>query len=556
MGAGGARRARRCAAAARLPAVAALAAVVALLGVPAGAPAALAGTPVPTAAGEPSPGPGPARFYQQRLSWARCGPDVQKSARSQGDTAPPGFYGRLECARLTVPRDYDHPDRTALQVQLVRLPATGPGKRLGSLVLNPGGPGASGVDYLIGSGSAFARPNQRYDLVSFDPRGTGRTEPVSCGSRLAPPPGNGADDTLAAKEKRINEACGRFSGGLLPWVGTADVARDMDVLRAAVHDDKLNYLGFSYGTKLGAVYAHEFPDKVGRMVLDGVEDPTKNTWQTALAQARGFQRALDDFTADCVRAADCPLGTDDGRAQDQLLRWYRQLTDTPLTVQGRTVDETTYVYALREALYSRSDWPALRQALAQLRRGDGAGILRLSDRGGSLAPTRGTARGGTAVAVPPRAGIPPRRTGQDDQLPPQDQLALRAISCRDTSERYGAADYPRAERELTRASPLFGPDIAPTLLDCYAWPVAGDDSSRDVAAPDAPPMLLVATTNDPATPYEGAANMARALDNSSVVLTFRGEGHAAYTTGDACIQNHVDRFLMDGVLPERGTSCG
>ncbi|MER6309614.1 alpha/beta hydrolase, partial [Streptomyces sp. NPDC001657] len=163
---------------------------------------------------------------------------------------------------------------------------------------------------------------------------------------------------------------------------------------------------------------------------------------------------------------------------------------------------------------------------------------------------------GTAIAVPPRAGIPPRRTGQDDQLPPQDQLALRAISCRDTSERYGAADYPRAERELTRASPLFGPDIAPTLLDCYAWPVAGDDSSRDVAAPDAPPMLLVATTNDPATPYEGAANMARALDNSSVVLTFRGEGHAAYTTGDACIQNHVDRFLMDGVLPERGTSCG
>ncbi|MFG3115052.1 alpha/beta hydrolase [Streptomyces sp. NPDC048197] len=556
MGAGGARRARRCATAARLPAVAAVAAVVALLGVPAGAPAAPAGTPVPTAAGEPSPGPGPARFYQQRLSWERCGPDVRQSARSQGDTAPPGFYDRLECARLTVPRDYGHPDRTALQVQLVRLPATGPGKRLGSLVLNPGGPGASGVDYLIGSGSAFARPNQRYDLVSFDPRGTGRTEPVSCGSRLAPPPGNSADDTLAAKEKRINEACGRYSGGLLPWVGTADVARDMDVLRAAVHDDKLNYLGFSYGTKLGAVYAHEFPDKVGRMVLDGVEDPTKNTWQTALAQARGFQRALDDFTADCVRAADCPLGTDDGRAQDQLLRWYRQLTDTPLTVQGRTVDETTYVYALREALYSRSDWPALRQALAQLRRGDGAGILRLSDIGGSLAPTRSTARGGTAVAVPPRAGIPPRRTGQDDQLPPQDQLALRAISCRDTSERYGAADYPRAERELTLASPLFGPDIAPTLLDCYAWPVAGDDSSRDVAAPDAPPMLLVATTNDPATPYDGAVNMARALDNSSVVLTFRGEGHAAYTTGDTCVQNHVDRFLMDGVLPERGTSCG
>ncbi|MGW9431201.1 alpha/beta fold hydrolase, partial [Streptomyces decoyicus] len=276
-------------------------------------------------------------FYQQTLAWEPCGKDLQNGAQSGGAGQPAGFRKRLECARLEVPRDYGDPGRSTMQVQLIRLKATGPGKRLGSLVLNPGGPGASGVNYLIDSGSAFARLGQRYDIVSFDPRGTGHTEPVSCGSKLAPPPGTGAD-SLAAKEKRINEACGRYSGGLLKWVGTPDVARDMDVLRAAVRDDKLNYLGFSYGTKLGAVYAHEFPRKVGRMVLDSVEDPTKNAWQTALSQARGFQRALDEFSAGCVRAAGCPLGTDKSKAEDQLRRWYQELSDRPMKVHGETVD--------------------------------------------------------------------------------------------------------------------------------------------------------------------------------------------------------------------------
>ncbi|MFK0264810.1 alpha/beta hydrolase [Streptomyces angustmyceticus] len=506
----------------------AVAAVVALL-------AAFGGTPAAAAADVPDL----TSFYQQKLSWEHCGKDLQNGATTDSAAQPPGFRGRLECARLEVPRDYRNPEQSTMQVQLIRLKATGPGKRLGSLVINPGGPGASGVNYLIDSGSAFARLGQRYDIVSFDPRGTGHTDPVSCGSKLAPSAGGA--DSLAAKEKRINDACGRYSGGLLRWVGTPDVARDMDVLRAAVRDDKLNYLGFSYGTKLGAVYAHEFPRKVGRMVLDSVEDPTKNTWQTALSQARGFQRALDDFAADCTRRTDCPLGTDEHKAQDQLRDWYRKLGDRPMKANGETVDETSYVYALREAMYSRSDWPQLRQALAQLGRGDASGILRLSDTGGSSAARN--------------AAVPARRVGQDE-LPSQDQLSLRAIACRDTSERYDGRDYPRAERELTKASPLFGPDIAPTLLDCYSWPVAGDDASRDVAAPDAPRMLLVATTNDPATPYQGAFNMARELDNSSVVLTFRGEGHAAYTTGDPCVQRRVEDFLLDGTLPKGPVSCG
>ncbi|GGU75831.1 proteinase [Streptomyces albospinus] len=482
-----------------------------------------------------APPPGLARFYEQRPAWEPCPRDVLRSGSSGRDAPPPGPADRFQCARLEVPRDYGHPEEATLRVQLIRLAATGPGKRLGSLVINPGGPGDSGVNYLVDSADTFAHLGQRYDLVSFDPRGTGRTDPISCGTSYTPATGGGAE-SLGASEKRLNEACGRYSGPLLPWVGTPDVARDMDVLRSAVRDAKLSYLGFSYGTRLGAVYAHEFPRNVGRMVLDSVEDPTKNTWQTAVAQARGFQRAVDAFAADCVHGRDCPLGRDTKAAQTQLTDWYHKLRDKPMQTQGTTVDATTYVYALRESLYSRDNWPALRQALAGLRNGDGSGILNLS-RSGSGSGTGRTRRSATG------------------QLPSQDQLALRAISCRDTSERYGPADYPRAERELTQASPLFGPDIAPTLLDCYGWPVAGDDSSRHVAAPDAPPLLLVATTDDPATPYEGAANMARALGNTSPVLTYHGEGHAAYTSGNPCVLRNVDGFLMDGVLPVGGSGC-
>ncbi|MCZ0996815.1 alpha/beta fold hydrolase [Streptomyces noursei] len=430
------------------------------------------------------------------------------------------------------------PERGTLRVQLVRLPATGPGKRLGSLVINPGGPGDSGVNYLVGNSDGFAHLGQRYDLVSFDPRGTGHTEPISCGTGYTPAGGTGAD-SLGANEKRINEACGRYSGELLPWVGTPDVARDMDVLRSAVGDRKLNYLGFSYGTRLGSVYAHTFPRTAGRLVLDSVEDPTKNTWQTAVAQARGFQRVLDDFATDCVHTGHCPMGSEDATVRRQLTDWYQKLTDHPLKVRGTQVDGTAYVYALRQSLYSRDSWPALRDALAQLRDGDGSGILQLSGNGGGSTGTAARRPGLAATAA----------------MPSQDQLALRAISCRDTSERYGPADFPRAQRELTQASPLFGPDIAPTLLDCYGWPVPGDDSSRDVAAHDAPPALLVATTDDPATPYEGAAHMARALGNGSVVLTYHGEGHAAYPSGNPCVRQKVDAFLMDGVLPVGGTGC-
>ncbi|QHC22349.1 alpha/beta hydrolase [Streptomyces sp. GS7] len=492
-----------------------------------------AGTPVPV------PNPGLARFYQQRPAWERCPPDVLRSGSSGQGTPRPGYADRLQCARLEVPRDYAHPGQATLRVQLIRLAATGPGKRLGSLVINPGGPGDSGVNYLVDNADAFAHLGQRYDLVSFDPRGTGRTEPISCGTTFTPVTGAGAQ-SLGASEQRLNEACGRYSGPLLPWVGTPDVARDMDVLRSALRDARLNYLGFSYGTRLGAVYAHEFPRNVGRMALDSVEDPTKNTWQTAVAQARGFQRAVDAFATDCVHGSACPLGTDTKAAQDQLTKWYRNLTDHPLQAQGTTVDQTTYVYALRGALYSRETWPALHQALAQLRNGDGSGILNLSGSGS------GSGSGSAAGRA---------RRDASGRLPSQEQLALRAISCRDTSERYGPADFPRAQRELTQASPLFGPDIAPTLLDCYGWPVAGDDASRQVAAPHAPPLLLVATTDDPATPYEGAANMARALGNASPVLTYHGEGHAAYTSGNPCVLREVDGFLLGGALPVGGAGC-
>ncbi|MFJ5678158.1 alpha/beta hydrolase [Streptomyces sp. NPDC093097] len=546
----------------------------ALVGVPAPVTVAApgpsgSGTVTVAAPGSSGGGPDLARLTAQRPAWRTCPagfPSITDPSSGGSSSASSATAQRFQCARLEVPRDYAHPERGTLRVQMVRLPATGPGKRLGSLVINPGGPGDSGVKYLMDNSDAFAHLGQRYDLVSFDPRGTGHTDPISCGTSFTPVGGTGAE-SLAGNERRINEACGRYSGVLLPYVGTVDVARDMDVLRSAVGDRKLTYLGFSYGTRLGSVYAHTFPRNAGRLVLDGVEDPTTNTWQTAVAQARSFQRVLDDFAADCVGMSGCPLGTDAATARRKLTDWYGQLTDHPLRSHGAIVDGTTYAYALREALYSRSTWPVLRDALAQLHAGDASGILQLSGQGTGSGSGNGSGGGRRPGGVP--GSWPGRGDGTGwrgpggggsgysatEPMPSQDQLALRAISCRDSSERYGPADFPRAQRELTQASPLFGPDIAPTLLDCYGWPVPGDDAYRNVAAPDAPPALLVATTGDPATPYEGAARMARVLANKSVVLTYHGEGHAAYTAGNPCVQEKVDAFLLDGVLPVGGAGC-
>ncbi|SHK94189.1 alpha/beta hydrolase [Actinacidiphila paucisporea] len=478
--------------------------------------AALAATALaapPRAGSSATPAP-----YGQKISWAGC-------SGVQGPTA-------MECGTLTVPRDYAHPRKSDdLDIAVSRIPATGPGPRLGSLVVNFGGPGIPGITELAQRTAAgeLGRLNRRYDLIGFDARGTGRSSPVDCGD-LA---GVTATDPVA-QARQVAQACRRHSGGLLPWVGTPNAARDLDVVRSALGDDRLSYLGFSYGGRLGSVYAHEFPQHTGRVVLDGVPDPTLDDTQTALAQAAAFQHALGDFAADCA-ARGCPVpGRTGADVVAGIAATSRSLGGNGVaTVSGR-LDRAGFLQGVQNALYSKDDWPFLRDALGALRGGDGEPMMQL--------------------AYPGQLGVAPAPVASTWSAPDNYEMAKLAIDCRDTPERHSAAAVHALDGRFAAASPVFGPTIEATLLSCSGW-APGDPASRRVSAPSAPEALLVSTTADPATPYPGAAHMAAALGNGSRVLTYRGEGHGAYFAHNRCVTSTVEAYLLDGAMPARGAVC-
>ncbi|WNI15667.1 alpha/beta hydrolase [Actinacidiphila sp. ITFR-21] len=462
-------------------------------------------TPVTGAAGAAA---GLRGFYRQSVDWGAC-PEAEAPARA-------------ECGTVEVPLDYRHPKGMTLDVAVSRLPATGPGLRLGALAVNFGGPGVSGVTELDARAEDLAGLNRRYDLIGFDPRGVARSAPVNCG-----------DLSGVTTPARLAEACTHFSGWLLPWLGTPDAARDLDVIRQAVGDDRLAYLGFSYGARLGAVYAHQFPARAGRIVLDGVPDPALDTAATALGQARAFQKALTAFAADCA-AADCPLpGRDAAEVLAGITADARRLDGGTLPTDIGDLDHADYLRGVQNALYSKDSWPYLRQALGAVRGGDGDSMMRLAYPQAS-----------GAEAVGDWAGEPQDNT----------ETAKLAIDCRDTSERRTAAQLRALDARFAAASPVFGRGIEATLLACTGWP-RGGDATRHVAAPHAPQMLMVGTTGDPATPYPGARGMAKALGNGSHVLTYRGEGHGAYFAHSACVREAVDAYLLEGALPPDGAAC-
>ncbi|MYS24632.1 TAP-like protein [Streptomyces sp. DvalAA-14] len=451
-------------------------------------------------------------FYRQSIGWSTCA-DAKAPAKAR-------------CGTVSVPMDYRHPDGTTLDIAVSRLPATGPGLRLGALAVNFGGPGISGITELDARAKDLAALNRRYDLIGFDPRGVARSAPVDCG-----------DLSEVADPAQLAAACSRHSGWLLPWLGTPNAARDLDVIRQAVGDDRLAYLGFSYGARLGAVYAHEFPDRAGRIVLDGVPDPSLDAVGTALGQARAFQKALTDFAGDCA-AHHCPLpGHDAAQVMAAITEGAQQMAGSPLATDTGTLDRAGYLQALQNALYSKDTWPYLRQALGNLRSGDGDLMMQLAypEEFGSQAVRR---------AVADWTGAPQGNA----------ETAKLAIDCRDTSERRTPQQVRAYDARFTKASALFGRDIQATLLACTGWP-AGDDSTRHVAARGAPQMLMVGTTGDPATPYPGAGDMAKALANNSHVLTYRGEGHGAYFAHSACVRAKVDAYLLEGELPAPHATC-
>jgi pimeloyl-ACP methyl ester carboxylesterase len=580
--------------------------------VPGGDPAvASAAVPAATRAAAPrstASRPDLSRFYRQRVVWSRCDLD--------------GVPADLQCGKVTVPLDYARPADGTLDLALARYRASGPSR--GSVLLNFGGPGGPGVPQLALGGKEFMGLTDGYDVVTFDPRGVGRSSPVSCGEgtdRMLAATEDGAvdrDPRAALETLRAAAAqCVAHSGPVLPHIGTVNAARDLDVMRQALGDDRLNYLGFSYGTRLGAVYAAQFPKKVGRMVFDGVDTLTESLAEQGVASAAGQQRALEDFLAWCAEDIACPFGQDARAAREQVVRLVRSLDEEPLPSDfGGRFTGQDLVAAVGQGLYSKQYWPALEQALADLTQSGDAGRLTGFTGGGAVVPPRATAHPATAapgsaapvtvvppVAAPVTADAPgpdpgPRpgwvpgyadltapdpahedapRTGSspaaaagtvpadgglvDPEDVPVDNLpaALMAVNCADDPDRRTAAqmvgDLRRLRARYEEASPVFGRYRLAEVLMCYGRPRGTDFVRERVRDVPAPKMLLVGTRGDPATPYRWTVETAKRLGPSAVVLDNRGEGHTGYATSP-CVHRRVDAFLLYGTTPPDGSSCG
>ncbi|MFI6682815.1 alpha/beta hydrolase [Streptomyces sp. NPDC050485] len=491
----------------------------------AGAALALIGPAAVTEAA--GPGPDLGRFYQQKIGWEACKPKESQTGELLDSVR------EMECGTLSVPIDYADPGSGAISLAVSRFKTSARGSdRKGSVVFNFGGPGASGVDGLAGFRAEAAGLGKHYDLVSFDPRGVARSSPVHCGgegelSRLEGESPNAPGTAAAAVDeaKRIARACRDKTGPLLDHVGTINAARDMDVLRQALGDDKLNYLGISYGTRLGAVYASQFPKKTGRMVLDAVDTLRGSAKQDALTQTRGFQRALDAFFAGCAQQ-NCELGSSPQEVKASFDKAVAELADGRVVTSAGNQDFTgaDLQNAVRSALYSQASWPVLSSGIAAL----------LQDRDPSVLVSINDAMQNTFAD----------NAGE----------ALLAINCADDPERPAdpAKEFNDVRGQLAAESPYFGPDAAGQAVACTGWP-AGTDYIRRIDHPGAPKILVVGGRGDPATPYQWAQDTAKRL-GSGVLLTYEGEGHGAYAAS-RCIRAKVDAFFAAGTVPKEGTSC-
>lgn len=501
---------------------------------------ALLGTGLPAVATDGSE-PGLSRFYRQKVEWARC----------------ESLEDDFQCGKVTVPLDYAKPGAGTLDLALGRYKATG--KKRGSVLLNFGGPGGGGVSELAAGGDEFMELTDGYDVVSFDPRGVGRSSPVSCG--------DGTDEALGAMDeeadvgddpravlkqlKQAADQCAENSGPVLPHIGTVNAARDLDVIRQALGDKKLNYLGFSYGTRLGAVYAAQFPKKVGRLALDGVDTLTEPLSEQGVAGAAGQQKALDDFVGWCVKDIACPFGTDARTAREQVVQLVDSMDEDPVpTAFGEEFTGQDLVGAIGQALYSEQLWPSLERALAQLvEEGDTTGVLGFSGGGYVFRSDAFRTDGETDIPLADEEDVPL------DNLP----AAMMAINCADDPDRPAAdritKDLDRLRAAYEQASPVFGRYRLTEYLMCYGRPKGTGFIREEVRDVHTAKILLVGTRGDPATPYRWTVETAERLGDSAVVLDNKGEGHTGYASSQ-CVHRKVDDFLLYGSLPPDGSSCG
>ena len=457
-----------------------------------------------------------------------------------GVQIPPALHDKVRfgCGQLRVPLDYTRPDGPSIALATLRVHFTenhtAPTQ---SLLINPGGPGGSGVDLALGI-LAKLSPDvlKHYDLIGFDPRGVAESGALRCLSDQEKDRLSAASPDLTtsagvaqsrALSRQYSQACERAIGPSLRYYNTVNTARDMDQIRQAVGDDVMNYLGFSYGTELGWTYAHLFPKQVHTFVLDGAVDPKARNVEDPEIQLMGFESAYDQFAAWCRTASPCSQLGDPVKAAVAVLARARQ---TPLSTSssGRPLTESLASTGIAEAMYSREEWSTLGEALLAARNGDGSALLRLADRYNQRQPD-----------------------GQYSNLIDANSV----ISCNDSPLRKppSTAHVVATARAWAKQYPVFGADMAGSLLGCVGWqPHRAPIPSPAAATPR--PVLVVGNLHDPATPYAGAVHLTRQLGNARL-LSWNGEGHTSYLSGSNCIDSAVNAYLIRGALPPVHQVC-
>lgn len=459
------------------------------------------------------------QYYTQDVSWQECGEGYR-------------------CTDITVPMDYDEPDGETISLALKVLEASG--QSHGALFVNPGGPGGSGIELVENAQAMFGDPLlQNFDIVGFDPRGVGESTAVRCYtsdqldefySQTYDMTTDAGFEDFVADMRAFGEACAQNTGDLVHHLDTVTAARDLDVLRGVLGEADLTYLGFSYGTYLGATYADLFPQNVGRFVLDGAIDPSLSYAEMTRGQIKAFDKAYRAYLADCLTSDECPFSGSVEDAMTQTVELGEQLADTPAPSgdPDRPVTQSDLLNAIVIALYSPQNWPVLTSALQALINHNDAGQIRfLSD----FANER----------------------DQDGNYPP-DTGAFRLIDC---------SDYPvHSDRQRSRQladknaqlSELFGRALSFGEVACAAMPVEAHRVHEPIHAEGTPPIVVVGTTRDPATPYEWAASLADQLA-SGVLITYEGDGHTAYGGQSQCVNQAVEAYLIEGAVPEAGLTC-
>jgi pimeloyl-ACP methyl ester carboxylesterase len=478
-----------------------------------------------------SSGPPPADtdgFYSQTLSWESCG-DGQ------------------ECTTIKAPIDWDAPGDGAIDLALVKHLATG--TKQGSMLLNPGGPGGSGWDYVYYSGDQVAGPSvmDAFDIVGWDPRGVGQSTGVTCytddaekddqlyGTFDSPYDTQGWIDELTVEMQDFADACEKNTGELLGNLDAASNAKDMDLMRALLGDEKLNYLGYSYGTYFGAVYAELFPQNVGRFVLDGALDPLQTDFESLKFQMAGFDSGLRAYMQSCLDSGECPFTGDVDTALEQV----RSVLDTVdskglVNFDGRELDSATLATAIIENLYSESYWPDLTQMFAELQQGDPTLTFTSADYYNQRGPDGGYDSNANDVYI--------AATCADGDFASDDESTLDRIA------------------EIDEFAPILGKyatydDFAVLDTACTHWPYPrGEDLPKTFEAKGAGPILVIGTSNDPATPYASSVSLAKQL-SSGVLISYEGEGHTVYNQGVSCIDDVVDAYFVSGTVPDADPMC-